>query len=592
MANLVSVENVSKSFGLKTLLDGVSLGVQTGDRIGVVGLNGGGKSTLLKVLTGQEQPDEGRVSQMNDIRVAMVTQEANLNPEDTVADVVLKPLGVETFEWASKSSVRDVLDGLGITELGLDSKVGQLSGGERRRTNLAAALVQELDLLVLDEPTNHLDVEGVQWLADYLLKTKAALVVVTHDRWFLDTVATRTWEVHDGRVDTYEGGYNDWVYARAERARQADAVEQRRRNLARKELAWLRRGAPARTSKPRYRIEAAEALIADVPAPRDTVELMAFSKQRQGKVVIELEDAYIATPDGRDLVRDLTWRLAPGERIGLIGVNGSGKTTLLRVLAGEYALGTGRRIEGKTVRLGWLRQELDDLDPAMRLLDAVESVASYVQFGKKELSASQLAERLGFSAKRQRTPVGDLSGGERRRLQLTRVLMAEPNVLLLDEPTNDLDIDTLQELESLLDSWPGTLVVISHDRYLIERICDSTWALFGDGRLTNLPGGIDEYLRRRRDMAGSGVIAGGGSAAVAEKKRDAAADHKTRKAMTSLERKITKLQEREQGITAKMAEVATDMDALNELNTELAGVRDEIETLEMEWMELGEQLEG
>ena len=592
MANLVSVENVSKSFGLKTLLDGVSLGVQTGDRIGVVGLNGGGKSTLLKVLTGQEQPDEGRVSLMNDIRVAMVTQEANLNPEDTVADVVLKPLGVETFEWASKSSVRDVLDGLGITELGLDSKVGQLSGGERRRTNLAAALVQELDLLVLDEPTNHLDVEGVQWLADYLLKTKAALVVVTHDRWFLDTVATRTWEVHDGRVDTYEGGYNDWVYARAERARQADAVEQRRRNLARKELAWLRRGAPARTSKPRYRIEAAEALIADVPAPRDTVELMAFSKQRQGKVVIELEDAYIATPDGRDLVRDLTWRLAPGERIGLVGVNGSGKTTLLRVLAGEYALGTGRRIEGKTVRLGWLRQELDDLDPAMRLLDAVESVASYVQFGKKELSASQLAERLGFSAKRQRTPVGDLSGGERRRLQLTRVLMAEPNVLLLDEPTNDLDIDTLQELESLLDSWPGTLVVISHDRYLIERICDSTWALFGDGHLTNLPGGIDEYLRRRRDMAGSGVIAGGGSAAVAEKKRDAAADHKTRKAMTSLERKITKLQEREQGITAKMAEVATDMDALNELNTELSGVRDEIETLEMEWMELGEQLEG
>ena len=592
MANLVSVENVSKSFGLKTLLDGVSLGVQTGDRIGVVGLNGGGKSTLLKVLTGQEQPDEGRVSQVNDIRVAMVTQEANLNPEDTVADVVLKPLGVETFEWASKSSVRDVLDGLGITELGLDSKVGQLSGGERRRTNLAAALVQELDLLVLDEPTNHLDVEGVQWLADYLLKTKAALVVVTHDRWFLDTVATRTWEVHDGRVDTYEGGYNDWVYARAERARQADAVEQRRRNLARKELAWLRRGAPARTSKPRYRIEAAEALIADVPAPRDTVELMAFSKQRQGKVVIELEDAYIATPDGRDLVRDLTWRLAPGERIGLVGVNGSGKTTLLRVLAGEYALGTGRRLEGKTVRLGWLRQELDDLDPTMRLLDAVESVASYVQFGKKELSASQLAERLGFSAKRQRTPVGDLSGGERRRLQLTRVLMAEPNVLLLDEPTNDLDIDTLQELESLLDSWPGTLVVISHDRYLIERICDSTWALFGDGRLTNLPGGIDEYLRRRRDMAGSGVIAGGGSAAVAEKKRDAAADHKTRKAMTSLERKITKLQEREQGITAKMAEVATDMDALNELNTELAGVRDEIETLEMEWMELGEQLEG
>ena len=499
MANLINLETVTKSFGLKTLLDNVSLGVQTGDRIGIVGVNGGGKTTLLEVLTGIEEPDSGRVSHNSGLRMAVVTQRFGLDESITIADAVIKPLGLETYEWASNAKVRDVLGGLGIVELGLDTVVGQLSGGERRRVNLAAALVQDVDLVVLDEPTNHLDVEGVQWLASHLLARKVAVIVVTHDRWFLDTIATLTWEVHDGQVDSYDGGYNDWTFARAERARQADAMEQRRQNLARKELAWLRRGAPARTSKPRYRIEAAEALIADVPAPRDTVELMAFSKQRQGRVVIELEDATITTPDGRELVENLTWRLAPGQRIGLVGVNGSGKTTLLRTLAGENKLAEGRRIEGQTVRLGWLRQELDDLDPNRRLLDAIEDVATYVHMGKKEMSASQLAERLGFSPKRQRTPIGDLSGGERRRLQLTRVLMAEPNVLLLDEPTNDLDIDTLQELESLLDSWPGTLVVISHDRYLIERIADDTYALFGDGKLTNLPGGIEEYLKIRAE---------------------------------------------------------------------------------------------
>ena len=494
MANLINLENVSKSWGLKTLLDKVSLGVQSEDRIGVVGLNGGGKTTLLEVLTGIEPPDEGRVSHTNDLRMAVVTQRFTLPDEMTVGQAVVEPLGLEVFEWASNAKVREVLAGTGVAELGLDTPVGSLSGGERRRVNLAAALVRDLDLIVLDEPTNHLDVEGVQWLADHLLNRKLAIVVVTHDRWFLDTVATLTWEVHDGKVDVYEGGYNDWTFARAERARQADAIEQRRQNLARKELAWLRRGAPARTSKPRYRIEAAEALIADVPAPRDTVELMAFSKQRQGRVVVELEDARIDAPDGRTLVDHLTWRLAPGERIGLVGVNGSGKTTLLRTIAGDYELAAGRRIEGQTTKIGWLRQELDDLDPSRRVVDAVEDVATYITLGKKEMSASQLAERLGFSPKRQRTPVGDLSGGERRRLQLTRVLMSEPNVLLLDEPTNDLDIDTLQELENLLDSWPGTLVVISHDRYLIERIADVTYALFGDGALTNLPGGIEQYL--------------------------------------------------------------------------------------------------
>ena len=453
--------------------------------------------------------------------------------------------------------------------------------------------------------------------------------MVTHDRWFLDTIATLTWEVHDGTVDSYEGGYNDWTFARAERARQADAMEQRRQNLARKELAWLRRGAPARTSKPRYRIEAAEALIADVPAPRDTVELLAFSKQRQGRVVIELEDASITTPDGRSLVEHLTWRLAPGQRIGLVGVNGSGKTTLLRTLAGENQLAEGRRIEGQTVRLGWLRQELDDLDPNRRLLDAIEDVATYVHMGKKEMSASQLAERLGFSPKRQRTPIGDLSGGERRRLQLTRVLMAEPNVLLLDEPTNDLDIDTLQELESLLDSWPGTLVVISHDRYLIERIADDTYALFGDGKLTNLPGGIEEYLKIRAEQeaanptgalnlgevannadaslsdaatagvgsAAAGTPVAGATTAGAAAQQSSLSNQEQReitKKMNALERKISKLDPQIAKVNADMAAAAqqVDTEALTRLDGELKTLEAEREELEMEWMELGETLES
>ena len=608
MANLINLENVSKSWGLKTLLDAVSLGIQSGDRIGIVGVNGGGKTTLLEVLTGIEPPDAGRVSHNSSLRMAVVTQRFELDSAVTVGQEVVEPLGLQTYEWASNAKVREVLQGTGVAALGLDTPVGELSGGERRRVNLAAALVQDLDLVVLDEPTNHLDVEGVQWLADHLLSRKLAVVVVTHDRWFLDAVATLTWEVHDGTVDVYEGGYNDWTFARAERARQADAIEQRRRNLARKELAWLRRGAPARTSKPRYRIEAAEALIADVPAPRDKVELMAFSKQRQGRVVIELEDARIDAPDGRALVDHLTWRLAPGERIGLVGVNGSGKTTLLRTLAGEYPLAAGKRVEGQTTRIGWLRQELDDLDPARRVIDAVEDVATYIELGKGKISASQLAERLGFSPTRQRTPVGDLSGGERRRLQLTRVLMSEPNVLLLDEPTNDLDIDTLQELEDLLDNWPGTLVVISHDRYLIERIADTTYALFGDGRLTNLPGGIQQYLDRRAaeqsqagvlDLGGAaGGAAGGGAAGGVDKQKALSSqeERELRKQMNALERKLERgdrdAEALEEEIAAMSAAAAPDFEAIGTKTRELQAVREAREELELEWLELGERLEG
>ncbi|AYF72919.1 ABC transporter ATP-binding protein [Nocardia yunnanensis] len=596
MANLINLESVSKSFGIKPLLDSVSLGVQEGERIGVVGLNGGGKTTLLEVLTGLEEPDSGRVSRRGDLRMAVVTQRGVLPEGATVGEVVLAGLaedqrtdGVAEHEWASNTRIRTVVEGIGIADLGMDTPVGNLSGGERRRTALAAALVRDLDLLVLDEPTNHLDVEGVQWLAEHLLGRRSALVVVTHDRWFLDTVATRTWEVQGGKVETYDGGYNDWIFARAERVRQADASEARRQNLARKELAWLRRGAPARTSKPRYRIEAAEALIANVPAPRDKVELASFARKRLGRVVIELENATLATPDGRELVTDLTWRLAPGERVGLVGVNGSGKTTLLRALAGDQDLQSGKRIQGQTVKIGWLRQELDDLPLNMRVLEAVQDVAQRMMLGDKEISAGQLAERLGFTPAKQRTPVGDLSGGERRRLQLTRILMAEPNVLLLDEPTNDLDIDTLQQLEDMLDGWAGTMVVISHDRYLIERICDTTWALFGDRKLTNLPGGIEEYLRKRAALtAPPAKPAAAATANSAAPATDSAAYRAARKELAKLERALEKLTDREAKLHTALAEAATDPDKLVTLGAELKQVQTEKEATEERWLELAD----
>jgi ATP-binding cassette subfamily F protein uup len=593
MANLVNLESVSKSFGVRALLDGVSLGVGDGDRIGVVGLNGGGKTTLLEVLAGLEPPDEGRVSQIRDLRMAVVTQRTELPEGSTVRQAVIDPLGFDAeHEWAADARVRSILDGLGITALGLDSVVSTMSGGERRRVALAATLVQELDLVVLDEPTNHLDVEGVRWLAEHLLARKCALVVVTHDRWFLDTVCTRTWEVVGGRVEQYEGGYADWTFARAERARLSDTLEEKRRNLARKELAWLRRGAPARTSKPRYRIEAAEALISDVPAPRDTVELLAFAKRRLGRTVIELENTTLSVGD-RTLVDDLTWRIGPGDRIGLVGVNGSGKTTLLRLLAGEREPESGKRIEGQTVKLAHLSQELNDLDGDLRVLEAIEEVARRVVLGKQEMSASQLAERFGFPSQKQWTPVSDLSGGERRRLQLARLLMAEPNVLLLDEPTNDLDIDTLQQLEDLLDSWPGTLVVISHDRYLVERVCDQVVALFGDGGLTDLPGGIEEYLQRRDSMHEQMSREPSRAPAVTAPAGPSAAEQRAaRKELAKLERRLEVLHKKEAELHAALAEAATDPDRLLALDADLRAVLAEASDVEEQWMLAAELVEG
>jgi ATP-binding cassette subfamily F protein uup len=589
--NLVNLESVTAHVpgdASRVLLDAVSLGVDRSDRIGVVGLNGGGKTTLLDIITGARAPDGGRVSRVGGLNLAHLAQSDVLPAGARVRDVVLAAwAGAAEHEWAADAKVRDVLDGLGIADL--DRSVDGLSGGEKRRAiRWSASQVGDPDLVVLDEPTNHLDVEGITWLADHLIARRCAVVVVTHDRWFLDAVCTRTWEVAGGRVESYLGGYADWVYARAERARQADAAEARRQNLARKELAWLRRGAPARTSKPRFRIEAAEALIADVPPPRNTVELLGFATNRLGRTVLELEDA-TAVVAGRALLDEVTWRIGPGDRIGIVGVNGSGKTTLLRTLSGERPLDGGRLVRGRTVQLAQLTQELVDLPRDLRVLEAVEQVAKYVRLGRTELSASQVLERLGFPAARQWTPVGDLSGGERRRLQLTRLLMAEPNVLLLDEPTNDLDVDTLARLEDLLDGWPGTLVVVSHDRYLVERACDTVVALFGDGKITHLPGGIDEYLQRR---AAARSAAEPTPAPAARPASNAAQQRAARKEAARLERRMEALAAEEERLHAQLVEAATDPEQLMALDRELKAVVAERESVELDWLAAAELAEG
>jgi ATP-binding cassette subfamily F protein uup len=593
--NLVNVESVGKVYGTRTLLDGISLGVSEGDRIGVVGRNGDGKTTLIRMLAKLEDPDTGRVTHLGDLRLGVLTQHDSLDPAATVRHEVLGDKA--DHQWAGDAKIRDVLTGLfggldlpGFPE-GLDTVIGPLSGGERRRIALAKLLIDEQDLVVLDEPTNHLDVEGISWLAAHLQTRRSALVCVTHDRWFLDQVCTRMWDVQSGEVHDYEGGYSDYVFARAERERIAATEESKRQNLMRKELAWLRRGAPARTSKPRYRIEAANELIADVPPPRDTAELMKFANSRLGKTVFDLKDVTVQAGP-KVLLKHLTWQLGPGDRIGLVGVNGAGKTSLLRALAeaaysdGDKQPAAGRVSVGKTVKLAYLSQEVAELDPAWRVLQAVEAVRQRVDLGKgREMTAGQLCEKFGFTKEKQWTPVGDLSGGERRRLQILRLLMDEPNVLFLDEPTNDLDIETLTQLEDLLDGWPGSMVVISHDRYFLERTTDRVLALLGDFTLRMLPRGVDEYLERRR-----AAVEAAAPAAAPAKPKGGGDSRAAKKELQKVERQLDKVAEREKKLHAQIAENATDFERVANLDMELRSLSAERDELEMRWLELADEV--
>jgi ABC transport system ATP-binding/permease protein len=584
LRNLVNLESVSKSFGDRPLLDEVSAGIGAGDRIGVVGRNGAGKSTLLAVLGGDEPPDMGRVSAVSGAHVGFLRQNPAFDAETTILHAVVGPRA--THEWAVEPRVREVLTGLlgGFDDAVLDRRLGQLSGGERRRVELARLLVADLDLLLLDEPTNHLDVEIVAWLAAHLKsRPTLGLVVVTHDRWFLDEVCDRTWEVVGGQVEEYEGGYSAYVLAKAERTRQSAAAEARRNNLLRKELAWLRRGPPARTSKPKFRIDAANALISAEPPPRDSVELLSFADARLGKTVFELHDTSL-TLGTKDLFDHLTWNIGPGMRIGILGPNGAGKTSLMRMILGAVRPTQGRVVTGQTVKPAYLSQHLDELDPSWRVLEAVEQVAQRVDLGKgRELTASQLCERLGFGADGQWTPVGDLSGGERRRLQLTRLLMGAPNVLVLDEPTNDFDVETLAALEDLLDGFAGTLIVVSHDRYFLERVCDDFVALLGDGQVRQLTSGVEEYLERRRAVESLRAASASPTAAPAAKSA-AAQDRDVQKAMSRLERQIEKLRQREAVLHDGLAAHATDFERVTALHEELRTVEAEREELEEQWL--------
>jgi ABC transport system ATP-binding/permease protein len=588
LLNLLNLEAVSKSFDIRALLDGVSLGVNAGDRIGIVGRNGGGKSTLIKVMAGIEAPDSGRVSKAGSVSIGLLGQADNSDEDSLVRDVVLGDQA--THEWAGNSKVREVLTGLfgGISEELLDRKISYLSGGERRRVNLAKLLIADLDLVLLDEPTNHLDVEGVSWLAQYLKRnTKLAVVVITHDRWFLDEISDQIWEVVDGSVLAYEGGYSAYVLSKAERSRQMTVEDGKRNMLIRKELAWLRRGAPARTAKPKFRIDAANTLIANEPPPRNETELLNFAANRLGNTVFEIHQATIKAGE-KMILEDLYWNIGPGDRIGVVGVNGAGKTTLFRALLGQINSAAGKITTGVTVKAAFLSQHLEELDPTWRVLEAVEKVANQVQLGNgKELSASQLCEKLGFNADSQWTPVGDLSGGERRRLQLTRLLMDSPNVLLLDEPTNDFDVETLTALEDLLDSFGGTLLVISHDRYFLERVCDRFVGLLGDSKLRDLPGGIDEYLKLRANS--SQPIT---STAPKVKSSNIAEIKEARKEIAKYERQIAKLETQIQELEAKQSELAFDHEKLAQNMEELSKLSEEKSAIEESWLLANSTLEG
>ena len=578
--NLLNLESVSKAFDIRPLLSSVSLGINEGERIGIVGRNGDGKSTLLKIMAGMEPPDSGRVAKAGEVSIGVLGQVDTAKPGALVRDVVLG--NKEEHEWARDSSVREVLTGLfgGFSDELLDREFEALSGGERRRVNLAKLLVGEFDLILLDEPTNHLDVEGVAWLAEHIkTRNKLPVAVITHDRWFLDEVSDQIWEVVEGNVLAYEGGYSAYVLSKAERARQQSVESSKRAMLIRKELAWLRRGAPARTAKPKFRIEAANTLIENEPPPRNQTELLNFAANRLGNTVFEIHQASISAGP-KPILNDIYWNVGPGDRIGIVGVNGSGKTTLMRALLQQIKPTAGKIVTGVTVKPAFLSQHLEELDPKWRVLEAVEKIANNVQLGNgKELSASQLCERLGFDADSQWTPVGDLSGGERRRLQLTRLLMDSPNVLLLDEPTNDFDVETLTALEDLLDSFGGTLLVISHDRYFLERVCDRFVGLLGDGSLRDLPGGIEEYLKLR-----SASLSITTPSQAKSGKSSAAESRLVKKEISKFEKQLEQAEVEIASLVKAQGDLAFDHEKLAKVMEELAAAKAKKVVIEEAWL--------
>ncbi|RZT14473.1 ATPase subunit of ABC transporter with duplicated ATPase domains [Mycobacterium sp. BK558] len=584
MANLINLEKATVGYGTRTLLDGVSLGVADGDAIGVVGRNGDGKTTLLKVLTGTQAPDSGRATHTSGLSVGYLRQSDDFTPSETVRDVIVG--GRPDHIWAAEPDTRAVVEHL-LAGVHLDAAAAALSGGERRRVALAEVLLGGHDVLVLDEPTNHLDVEVIGWLAGHLSARPArALVVVSHDRWFLDAVCTSTWEVHDGVIDAYEGGYAAFVLARAERMRTAAGTEARRRNLMRKELAWLRRGPPARTSKPKFRIQAANELIANEPPPRDSLMLQRFATSRLGKDVFDLHRVTLTVGDPpRTLLDRIDWSIGPGARIGLVGVNGTGKTSVLRLLAGEMSPTSGRVKRGVTLRIGYLSQALAELDGSARVLDAVENRRRVTELAEgREVTADTLLKDFGFTGDKLTTRLSELSGGERRRLQFLRLLLDEPNVLLLDEPTNDLDIETLTVIEDYLDGWPGTLIVVTHDRYFLERVSDVTYALTGGGRCELLPGGIEQYLAGRAASAPPEPARAEAKSA----ESSAARDRRTGKEMARIENQLAKLDDRIAALHESMADAAADHVRAGELNAELGELLSRKQSLEEDWLTLAE----
>ena len=592
MAHLLGAEALHLQYPTKVVFDSVSLGVNEGDRIGIVGRNGDGKSSLLAMLAGRVQPDSGRVTVRGGVRVGVLDQADTLDDTDTVGHAVVGD--VPEHVWAGDPRGRDVIGGL-LADLPWDAALGTLSGGQRRRVALARLLAGDHDVLALDEPTNHLDVEAITWLAQHLKRRWSAsaggLLVVTHDRWFLDEICTTTWEVHDRIVEPFDGGYAAYILQRVERDRQAAAIEARRQNLARKELAWLRRGAPARTSKPKFRIDAANALIADVPEIRDTVALQSLAVTRLGKQVVDLLDVSVSYGE-REVLRDVEWRVAPGERTGILGVNGAGKSTLLGLIDGSVAPTGGRVKHGKTVQIATLTQGVErlaePLDEPVRVV--LSRLATTYTFGSgskaQELTPSQLLERLGFGSAQLSTPVADLSGGQQRRLQLLLILLEQPNVLILDEPTNDLDTDMLAAMEDLLDSWPGTLIVVSHDRYFLERVTDQQYGILG-GHLRHLPGGVDEYLRLR---AAHAAQTGPAPTKPAARQGLSGSDLRAaQKEIASIERRLEKLTGQIDAAHVRLAEHDQgDYEGLQQITAGLRELEAEVGDLEERWLELSE----